>query len=80
MLVDGEISKNRHFIFSITGDIQYKGIERNILLTGWKLAAESKPQACPGPLISRDAELNKLLDFASPLFLKRLTGVAFVFE
>ncbi len=79
VLVDGEISKNRHFIFQHHGDIQYKGIEGNIPTYRLETRSGEQAQAYTGPLIGRDAELNKLLDFASPLSLKRPAGIAFVF-
>lgn len=80
ILVDAEIQKNRHFIFKHKGDIKYKGIRGNIPTFKFDgRNAEEDRAVFAGQMIGRDLELQRLLDFATPLFDQRPAGVAYIF-
>ncbi|MEM8908070.1 MAG: tetratricopeptide repeat protein, partial [Bacteroidota bacterium] len=77
--VDEAIQKNRLFKFSHQGDIQYKGIEKDI--PTYKLIGrniEEKP-AYTNQMIGRDEDLKELLEFILPILDGQYGGAAYIF-
>lgn len=77
--VDEEIQKNRQFKFSHQGDIQYKGIEKDIptyRLIGWNIDEKAD---YTGQMIGREAELQTLFDFVYPVLQGQYSGMAYMY-
>lgn len=79
ILVDGEMRKNRHFLFEHHGDIRYKGIEGTIPTYRLKGRMEQTAQVYAGQLVGRDKELSHLVRFAQPLYKGAPAGVSCIF-
>ncbi len=79
ILVDGEIQKNRSFIFQHRGDIQYKGLKGNV--PTYKLIGrnETRQPVYHESMVGRNAELQELLAYSQPLFENNSAGIALIF-
>ena len=79
VMADENVSRNRNFKFSYSGDGHYKGFDKPIptyTLTGRNLAGRA---SFSGDYFGRQTELNKLFDFARPLHGNNFAGVAYIF-
>jgi len=79
VMADENVSRNRNFKFSYSGDGHYKGFENPIptyTLTGRNLAGRA---TFSGDYFGRQTELNAIFEFAKPLQSNRFAGVAYVF-
>ncbi len=79
VLVDEEIQKDRLFNFYHKGDIQYKGIQG--LIPTFIMGERNKESRLTysGQLIGRNQEMERLLDFSSPLKKGQSAGIVQIF-
>ncbi len=75
ILTDEEISKNKQFSFSYRGDISYKGIAQPV--PTFELTGREGTEDFPfeGPLIGREQELNRILQFARKCWKEQRGGM-----
>ncbi len=79
IIVDDNVQKNRNFKFNFRGDLKYKGFQHPLptyVLTGRNVAGESN---FSGEYVGREADMQKLMDFAQPFREGRFPGIAYVF-
>lgn len=79
VMTDENVQRNRNFKFIYQGEGHFKGFEQPVptyLLTGRNLAGRA---SFSGDYFGRKAELQGLLDFATPLKDGKFAGVAFVY-
>ena len=79
VMADENVSRNRNFKFSYSGDGHYKGFDNAIptyTLTGRNLAGRA---TFSGDYFGRQTELNTLFEFSKPLRENRFAGVANIF-
>ncbi len=76
---DENVSRNRNFKFSYSGDGHFKGFDNPIptyTLTGRNLAGRA---TFSGDYFGRQTELSTIFEFAQPLHENRFAGVAYIF-
>jgi predicted ATPase len=79
VMADENVSRNRNFKFSYSGEGKYKGFEKPIptyTLTGRNLAGRA---SFSGDYFGRASELNALFEFSKPLRNNEFAGVAYIF-
>lgn len=79
VMADENVSRNRNFKFSYSGEGHYKGFDNPIptyTLTGRNLAGRA---SFSGDYFGRQSELNTIFEFAKPLHQNRFAGVAYIF-
>ncbi len=79
VLVDKEIQKSRNFRFKHKGDIQYKGILKNVPTYVLKGRNTSEGPEYIGKMVGRDKELRQLKNFAKRIFQANKLGLAYVY-
>ena len=79
ILVDGEIQKERHFIFQHKGDIIYKGLEGKI--PTYRLVGRNVEyrQVFSGVMVGRNAEMKKLINTAIEAVERQSPAIAYVY-
>lgn len=79
ILVDGEIGKNRQYLFEHKGDIKYKGIKGTV--PTFKLIGRDREDQVDynSHLIGREEEFERLLNFSQPLFDGKSAGIAYLY-
>jgi predicted ATPase/class 3 adenylate cyclase len=79
VMTDENVSRNRNFKFSYSGEGHYKGFEAPIpayVLTGRNMAGRA---SFSGDYFGRATELNTLFEFSRPLQQGQFAGVAYVY-
>lgn len=79
VLADTEIQRSRHFRFLHKGDIKYKGIKGNVPTFKFVGREFQMRPSHTGQMISRKAELDRLLAFVSPLYEGKTAGLAYIY-
>jgi predicted ATPase/class 3 adenylate cyclase len=79
ILVDSEVQKSYQFKFLHKGDIKYKGIKGNV--PTYKLLGRNYEtrEVHLSHMVGREAELEQLIEFSSPLFDDHGAGVAYIY-
>lgn len=79
ILVDGEIGKNRQYLFEHKGDIKYKGIKGTV--PTFKLIGRDREDQVDysSHLIGREEEFDQLLNFSQPLFDGKPAGISYIY-
>ncbi len=79
ILVDGEIQKERQFLFQHKGDITYKGIEGQI--PTYRLVGRNVEyrQVFSGVMVGRNAEMKKLINTAIEAVERQTPAITYVY-